>query len=131
MHIQSLHDRPHYSIKSVCVLGGGGYSCLYNRAFFYHPLSVLHTHAEKTYSTEPIFPPRGGSCSYNSAIFLIEAPVRYQQSERLRIIVLGCNGFPSVSTMFNFNSPDCNIVLFFLIFIDQLFQFMNKYLQIQ
>ena len=117
MHIQNLHDRPHYSIKSVCVCarGEGVFLSIQSR-LFYHPLSVLYTHAEKTYSTEHIFPPRGGSCSYIRALFLIEVPVIYQQSERSRISVLGGNGFASVSMMFNFNPSDGVISFCFSLF---------------
>ena len=116
MHIQNLHDRPHYSIKGVCVCARGGVFLSIQSRLFYHPLSVLYTHAENTYSTEHIFPPREGSCSYNRALFLIEVPVIYQQSERSRINVLGCNGFASVSTMFNFNSSDGVISFCFSLF---------------
>ena len=102
--------------ECVCVQGGEGVFLSIQSRLFYHPLSVLYTHAEKTYSTEHIFPPRGRSCSYIRALFLIEVPVIYQQSERSRISVLGGNGFASVSMMFNFNPSDGVISFCFSLF---------------
>ena len=89
-------DRIIPSRVCVCVQGGRGCSCPYNRAFF-----IIHyrycIHMQKFF-------------------FLIEVPVIYQQSERSRISVLGGNGFASVSTMFNFNSSDGVISFCFSLF---------------
>ena len=108
-------DRIIPSRVCVCVQGGRGCSCQYNRAFF-----IIHyrycIHMQKKLTRQNTFFHQERGLVHTTAPFLIEVPVIYQQSERSMISVLGCNGFASVSTMFNFNSSDGVISFCFSLF---------------
>ena len=124
MHIQNLHDRPHYSIKSVCACvcvcvcvckGGGGVLVNTIAPFLSSIIDIVYT-CRKNLLDRTHFSTKRGVLFIQPRPFLIEVPVIYQQSERSMISVLGCNGFASVSTMFNFNSSDGVISFCFSLF---------------